>query len=115
MCGIAGIVSFSRKPVDVLELQQMIDAINHRGPDDEGFALINRDQRSIRHFSGNRSSEDIRSKFQHLQGAGPTNASIGLAHCRFSIIDLSSAAHQPFSDSDGMYCLAFNGEIYNYI
>jgi asparagine synthase (glutamine-hydrolysing) len=37
MCGIAGIVSLDRKPVDPGELQRMCDAIIHRGPDDEGF------------------------------------------------------------------------------
>jgi len=37
MCGIAGIVSLDRKPVDPTELQRMCDAIIHRGPDDEGY------------------------------------------------------------------------------
>jgi asparagine synthase (glutamine-hydrolysing) len=37
MCGIAGIVSLDRKPVEPDELQRMCDAIIHRGPDDEGF------------------------------------------------------------------------------
>jgi asparagine synthase (glutamine-hydrolysing) len=37
MCGIAGIVSLDKKPVNPNELQQMCDAIIHRGPDDEGF------------------------------------------------------------------------------
>jgi asparagine synthase (glutamine-hydrolysing) len=37
MCGIAGIVSLDRKPVNPDELQRMCDAISHRGPDDEGF------------------------------------------------------------------------------
>jgi asparagine synthase (glutamine-hydrolysing) len=37
MCGIAGIVSLDKKPVDPNEVQKMCDAIVHRGPDDEGF------------------------------------------------------------------------------
>ena len=37
-----------------------------------------------------------------------------LGHNRLSIIDLSEAANQPFSDDSGRYSLVFNGEIYNY-
>jgi asparagine synthase (glutamine-hydrolysing) len=39
---------------------------------------------------------------------------IALGHRRLSIIDLSSAANQPFADNDGRYMIVFNGEIYNY-
>ncbi len=38
-----------------------------------------------------------------------------LAHRRLSIIDLSSAGHQPFLSNDGRYVLVYNGEIYNYL
>lgn len=40
--------------------------------------------------------------------------SIGLAHRRLSIIDLSYEGHQPMISRDGMIELVFNGEIYNY-
>jgi len=39
---------------------------------------------------------------------------ISLGHRRLSIIDLSSAANQPFTDNSGRYIITFNGEIYNY-
>lgn len=38
----------------------------------------------------------------------------GLGHVRLSILDLSSAGHQPMRRGE-RYTLAFNGEIYNYI
>jgi asparagine synthase (glutamine-hydrolysing) len=38
-----------------------------------------------------------------------------MGHRRLSIIDLSSAANQPFKDPTGRYILTYNGEIYNYI
>ncbi len=37
-----------------------------------------------------------------------------LAHTRLSIIDLSSAGHQPMSNREGTVWISFNGEIYNY-
>lgn len=36
MCGIAGIVSFDGKPVEVDEVRNMCAAMLHRGPDDDG-------------------------------------------------------------------------------
>jgi asparagine synthase (glutamine-hydrolysing) len=38
-----------------------------------------------------------------------------LGHNRLSILDTSSAGHQPMSDPSGRYWLVFNGEIYNYL
>ena len=38
-----------------------------------------------------------------------------LGHQRLSIIELSSAGHQPMSDHSGRYWIVFNGEIYNYV
>lgn len=42
------------------------------------------------------------------------DGSLGLAHRRLSIIDTTSAGHQPMSTPDGRYTIVFNGEIYNY-
>jgi asparagine synthase (glutamine-hydrolysing) len=39
---------------------------------------------------------------------------VALGHRRLKIIDLSEAARQPMSTSDGRYTLVYNGEIYNY-
>jgi asparagine synthase (glutamine-hydrolysing) len=39
---------------------------------------------------------------------------VGLGHRRLSIIDLSDAAGQPMSNSDGSLWIVFNGEIYNH-
>lgn len=37
-----------------------------------------------------------------------------LGHTRLSVLDLSSAGHQPMVSSDGRYVISFNGEIYNF-
>ncbi len=39
---------------------------------------------------------------------------VGLAHRRLSIIDLSSAGHQPMWDASRSVAITYNGEIYNY-
>ncbi len=39
---------------------------------------------------------------------------VGLAHRRLSIIDLSDAGKQPMSDREGTIRITFNGEIYNF-
>jgi asparagine synthase (glutamine-hydrolysing) len=42
MCGIASIVRFDDQPLDPADLRRMCSAVAHRGPDDAGFALLDR-------------------------------------------------------------------------
>lgn len=43
------------------------------------------------------------------------DGSVGLAHRRLAIIDLSPGGHQPMASESGTVHIAFNGEIYNYL
>jgi len=43
------------------------------------------------------------------------NGRVALGHRRLSIIDLTSAGHQPMSYADDRYTVTYNGEIYNYL
>src|SRR5262249_20760538 len=45
---------------------------------------------------------------------GP-DGSVGLAHRRLSIVDVSPDGHQPMANEDGSICITFNGEIYNHL
>ena len=101
MCGIAGIVS--PRGVDGRSLAEMAVALRHRGPDGEGFALCSPRGR----ISARASSTEVAS----AQGSW----TVGLAHTRLSIIDLSHASDQPMLDPEGRYALAYNGEVYNYV
>ena len=81
MCGIAGYVGETINPEKCLN--EMAEALNHRGPDDSGIWL-------------------------------DKEKSIGLAHARLSILDLSYAGHQPMHSISNNSAIVFNGEIYNH-
>ena len=63
----------------------------------------------------------IRSMTDAMAHRGPdavgffSEGPLAFGHLRLSIIDLSSAANQPFTSNSGRYILIFNGEIYNYM
>jgi asparagine synthase (glutamine-hydrolysing) len=85
MCGIAGFVALTSRPVvnHARILEVMGNLIAHRGPDGRGSWV----------------NEDL---------------TVGLAHQRLAIIDLSDFAAQPMIDRAGR-AISFNGEIYNYL
>ncbi|RZS98461.1 asparagine synthase (glutamine-hydrolyzing) [Cecembia calidifontis] len=82
MCGIAGFIDF-KSNTSKETLHQMVNSMQHRGPDDSGGELFEE-----------------------------KNALIGFGQARLSIIDLSSAGHQPMHFKH--LSIVFNGEIYNY-
>lgn len=75
----------------------------------------------ILNFNGQSTGEEtIRRMTGALAHRGPdadgfyADNDISLGHRRLSIIDLSCAANQPFTDNSGRYVMIFNGEMYNF-
>ena len=97
MCGIAGVVLRRADPRLGATLQQMGDALAHRGPDGQGFAVA-----ADGRFMVSARGDDLPA------------ASVGLAHRRLAIIDLSDAAAQPMCDQTARRAISYNGEVYNY-
>ncbi|ADL35265.1 asparagine synthase glutamine-hydrolyzing AsnB10 [Butyrivibrio proteoclasticus B316] len=85
MCGICGYIS--KKRISEEDLRIMNDTMYHRGPNDSGLAIYE----------------------------GMDGYSIGLAHRRLSILDLSPLGHQPMHSANGRISIVFNGEIYNFL
>jgi asparagine synthase (glutamine-hydrolysing) len=102
MCGIAGIVSLKEPIKDWSLVQVMTDIISYRGPDDYGYLAVNSETREVFPF---KKPAEVRMVHGNLL----------LGHRRLSIIDLSSAGHQPMSYDHEKLWIVYNGEVYNYI
>ncbi len=70
-------------------------------------------------ITGDQKEEVLGRMSDSMAHRGPDNAGfylddfVGLAHRRLSILDLSTAANQPFLSEDKRYVLVYNGEVYN--
>ncbi|MDD5541366.1 MAG: asparagine synthetase B, partial [Candidatus Marinimicrobia bacterium] len=113
MCGIAGIYNLDNSPIDNRQLVEMTNIVRHRGPDDEGYLLVNTQSGEIGHCHGEDTIEYIKRQTPHIYQGIPAN--LGFGYRRLSIIDLTSAGHQPMSSADGSLWIVYNGEIFNYL
>lgn len=106
MCGIAGIYNLANHATDVSSIKSMCDVMAYRGPDDAGYLLAST-------FKPDRLCEFSDDNF--LQQNTPLDKfDLALGHRRLSIIDISSAGHQPMCNQDRNIWIVYNGEIYNY-
>lgn len=85
MCGITGLIS--QNPEN--HIGAMLKSIEHRGYDDEGVFIS--------------------------EAFGSEQLKVCLGHRRLSILDVSSAGHQPFFSENKRFVLTYNGEIYNFL
>ncbi|MBM4447580.1 MAG: asparagine synthase (glutamine-hydrolyzing) [Chloroflexi bacterium] len=125
MCGIAGIVSLNRRPIEPYSIKSMCDVVAYRGPDDAGYVLVSLG--NGREKSGNLRIEltdnDFKHKNVHLTSIESDYAKreiednrwhLALGHRRLAVIDLTPKAHQPMSDRNKSIWITYNGEVYNF-
>lgn len=118
MCGIAGIIIKTEAGFNIHEkLRSLSQALQHRGPDGEGF--VSYQNHTCTPFYNSLSQKHSRIDLAYTPQKKLTDDSqlstLAFAHRRLSIIDLSETGHQPMSDPSGKIWITFNGEIYNYL
>jgi len=113
MCGIGGLLSLQGSADMRAALTVMGESLRHRGPDDEGFAVIFR-HGDLRHYAGADTCTEVAARYPRLGSGNLDEALVGLVHRRFSIIDPSPGGHQPWHDKAAGTSLVFNGEVYNF-
>lgn len=113
MCGIFGIRSLSGKNIDLEAVERATTTLRHRGPDDEGYLLVN--TRTGQLVSGSGRDTDPRISLPAIQTCVAQSFDLALGFRRLSILDLSPSGHQPMASADGRFWAILNGEIYNYI
>ena len=110
MCGIAGVLSLHNN-VKTEDLKKLSNSMENRGPDDEGFYVLTKDNLATV-YNGFINRKDNLSSFNRNTAQ---EIKLGLVHRRFSIIDTSNLGHQPMISDDNKVSLVFNGEIFNYV
>lgn len=103
MCGISGIINLDNRPLisnNILDMDKIIEVMNHRGPDDHGLCGFSFSSKSTYHAS---------SAIEILNNGFLCSGILGFN--RLSIKDLSIAGHQPMEKD--RVIIVFNGEIYN--
>jgi asparagine synthase (glutamine-hydrolysing) len=103
MCGLSAILDFSPGGSLLPALLAMHRCIEHRGPDGEGFVVVD--------AAGQTSHTRTLDEAERLPSAG---LSAGLGFRWLQIQDRNSRAAQPMATADGQIWLIFNGEIYNF-
>jgi asparagine synthase (glutamine-hydrolysing) len=95
-------------------IQAMTQTIAHRGPDGEGYAAF-RFGESQAHLGR---GPQTPAEFAHLPtitALSQDSFPVALGHRRLSILDLSSAGHNPLPNHDHSLWITYNGEVYNYL
>jgi asparagine synthase (glutamine-hydrolysing) len=111
MCGI--VVFFDPSGIDLKELQASLTSIRHRGPDDEGYTL-HTSMGQTENLVGFDSEPNLHLKNINTQVFND-NFTVALGHRRLSIIDVTSAGHQPMNLQGDNIWISYNGEVYNYV
>lgn len=113
MCGIFGIWHLDGRPVDLAMVRAATHRLRHRGPDDEGYLLVNTQSGRVVPCGGD--DTDAALGLPPIAAFAGQPFDLALGFRRLAILDLSPAGHQPMASADGRYWIVYNGEIYNYL
>jgi asparagine synthase (glutamine-hydrolysing) len=108
MCGIVGWIDLTSS-TPLQHLRTANSAVRHRGPDDEGYWILSREGRQ--YIAKGRETNTELSELANIDDLS-ISPKVALAHRRLSIVDTTTAGHQPLV-AYGI-ALVFNGEIYNH-
>jgi asparagine synthase (glutamine-hydrolysing) len=112
MCGIFGIWNLDGQLVEPHVLKWATNRMRHRGPDDEGYLLVDPKSGDTQACAGK--DTDTRLKLQPLEFFHSNRFSLAFGFRRLAILDLTPLGHQPMTSENARYSIVFNGEIYNY-
>ena len=113
MCGIAGFFSESGLSHNQF-LISASDNLRHRGPDDEGFILLNREGVFTECFGPDSANPGMLPMARPIADF-PGDFQAGMLHRRLSILVTDANGHQPMAAINRKVWISFNGEIYNYL
>lgn len=112
MCGIFGIWKTDGSAVDLEKVATATSSLRHRGPDDEGYLLV--DTRAGRLVECGGTDTDPRLNLRPISAFAKDRFDLALGFRRLSILDPSPLGHQPMSSPDRRFWIVFNGAVYNH-
>ena len=121
MCGIVGFLRFDRQKISIDLCNRLSKLIAHRGPDDEGFLLIDTVTGRYQIAGGSDTPQEVyRANLpftpkKFIEKVEPNECNLVFINRRLAIVDLSPAGHLPMSTEDYSLWLAYNGEVYNFV
>lgn len=114
MCGILGQYGLASETVFPTRILDAAHLIRHRGPDSEGYLLLDTHSGTCELRNGPDTAEGI--DFPLVSAPSAFTPNLALAQRRLSILDLSPKGHEPMrlEGRDDLW-ITFNGELYNYL
>jgi len=113
MCGLVALWNRDGAGVDLDALRDAVHCLRHRGPDDEGYVLINTRTGRVVECAG--TDTNSAQRLSHLSDQRGEDFDLALGHRRLAVVDLSNAGHQPMGSAGDSRWIVFNGMIHNFL